>query len=207
MGLKFDKIHACKNDYIMFCGDNAALTECPKCGTSCYKRRADEGDDGKETRRRVPRKVAWYFPIIPRLKHLFATSKDARLLSWHSDGRMVDDYIRHPVDGIQWRVIDFKNQTFADEPRNLRFALSTDGMNPFGNMSSSHSVWPMLLTIYNLPPWLCNKRRYMMMSVLISGPCQPGVNIDVYLRPLIDDFKELWKEEGIRVYDGFKRNI
>ena len=104
---------------------------------------------------------------------------------------MIDDYIWHLADGIQWRVIDFKNPSFADEPRNLRFALSKDGMNPFGNMSSSHSVWPMLLTIYNLPPWLCNKRRYMMMSVLIFGPCQPGVNIDVYLRPLIEDFKEL----------------
>ena len=44
-----------------------------------------------------------------------------------------------------------------------------------------------------------------MMSVLISGPCQPGVNIDMYLRPLIDDFKELWKEEGIRVYNGFRK--
>ena len=44
-----------------------------------------------------------------------------------------------------------------------------------------------------------------MMLVLISGSCQPGVNIDVYLRPLIDDFKELWKEEGIRVYDGFRK--
>ena len=27
----------------------------------------------------------------------------------------------------------------------------------------------------------------------------------MYLRPLIDDFKELWKEEGIRVYDGFTK--
>jgi hypothetical protein len=122
-------------------------------------------------RHRVPRKVSWYIPIIPRLKHLFATSKDARLLRWHSDGRTIDDYIQHPADGIQWRVIDLKNQTIADEPRNLRFALNMDGMNPYGNMSSSYSVWPMMLTIYNLPPWLCNKRRYMMMSVLISGPC------------------------------------
>jgi hypothetical protein len=107
------------------------------------------------------------------------------------DGWTIDDYIRQPSDGIQWQVIDFKNPTFDDEPRNLRFALSTDGMNPFGNMSSSYSVWPVLLTIYNLPPWLCNKRRYMMISVLISGPCQLGVNINVYLRPLINDFKEL----------------
>jgi hypothetical protein len=78
-------------------------------------------------------------------------------------------------------------------------------MNPFGNMSSSHSVWPVLLTIYNLPPWLCNKKRYMMMSILISGPHQPGINIDVYLRLLVDDLKELWKEADISVYDAFRR--
>jgi hypothetical protein len=63
----------------------------------------------------------------------------------------------------------------------------------------------MLLTIYILPPWLCNKRRYMMISVLISSPCQPGVNIDVYLRLLVDDFKKFCKEEGIRVYDGLRK--
>jgi hypothetical protein len=74
---------------------------------------------------------------------------------------------------------------------NIRFALSIDGMKQSGNMSSSHSVWHVLSTIHNFPPWLCNKRRYMMMSVLISGPHQPGVNIDVFLRPLIDDFKKL----------------
>ena len=81
MGLKFEKIHACKNDCILFHGENAGKEECPKCGTSRYKRRIDEGDDGEETRCRVPRNVAWYSPIIPRLKCLFATSMDARLLS------------------------------------------------------------------------------------------------------------------------------
>ena len=44
-----------------------------------------------------------------------------------------------------------------------------------------------------------------MMSILISGPYQPGVNIDVFLRPLIDDFQKLWKEEGSRVSDGFRK--
>ncbi|CAM8877535.1 unnamed protein product [Rhodiola kirilowii] len=33
------------------------------------------------------------------------------------------------------------------------------------------------------------KRRYMMLSLLISGPRQPGNDIDVYLAPLIDDLK------------------
>ena len=95
MGLKFEKIHACKNDCILFRGDYEANTECPKCGTSRYKRRTEEGGDDEKMRRRVPRKVAWYFPIIPGLKQLFATSRDARLLTWHSDGRTVDDYICH----------------------------------------------------------------------------------------------------------------
>jgi hypothetical protein len=27
------------------------------------------------------------------------------------------------------------------DPRHLQFALSTDGMNPFGHMSNSHSVF------------------------------------------------------------------
>ena len=44
-----------------------------------------------------------------------------------------------------------------------------------------------------------------MMSVLISSPYRPCVNIDVFLRPLIDDFQKLWKDEGIIVYDGFRK--
>ena len=41
MGLKFKKIYACKNDYIMFHGENALEEYCPKCGTSRYKRRTN----------------------------------------------------------------------------------------------------------------------------------------------------------------------
>ena len=148
----------------------------------------------------APQKVAWYFPLIPHLRRLFASSKDAKLMHWHIEGRKIDNYIRHPADSTQWHLIDWKYKKFSDDPRSLRFALSMDGMNPFGQMSSLHSVWPVLLSIYNVPPWLCNKRKYMMMSILISGPHQPGNDIDVYLRPLVDDLKTLWND-GIDAYD------
>jgi hypothetical protein len=36
---------------------------------------------------------------------------------------------------------------------------------------------------------LTDKRKYMMMPMLITCPQQPGININVYLRPLIDDIK------------------
>ena len=37
LGLEVEKIHACKNDCILFRGDNADLTECPKCQAPRYK--------------------------------------------------------------------------------------------------------------------------------------------------------------------------
>jgi hypothetical protein len=93
---------------------------------------------------------------------------------------------RHPADGSQWRLIDREFLKFAEDTRNLRFALSTDGMNPFGEQSSSHITWPVTLCIYNLPLWLCMKRKFIMMPVLIQGLKQPGNDIDVYLRPLVE---------------------
>jgi hypothetical protein len=76
---------------------------------------------------------------------------------------------------------------FTDNTRNLRFGLSTDDMNPFGEQSYSRSTWPMTLCIYNLPPWLCMKRKFIMMPVIIQGPKQPGNGIDVYLWPLVEE--------------------
>jgi hypothetical protein len=69
--------------------------------------------------------------------------------------------------------------------------MSKDGMNSFMN-NSTHSTWPIVLTILNPPPWLYNKRKYIMMSGLIPGPQQPGNDINTYFRPLVEDLKVLW---------------
>ena len=50
------------------------------------------------------------------------------------------------------------------------------------------------------------KRKFMMLSLLISGPRQPGKNIDVYLSPLVDDLKTLW-EKGVETYDAHLREV
>jgi Transposase family tnp2 len=104
--------------------------------------------------------------------------------------------LRHPADSPEWTSIDIKHGNFASDPRNLRIGLCTDGMNPYGNMSSRHSTWPVLLCIYNLPPWLCMKRRYIMIPLMISGPKQPGNDIDVFLAPLIEELKKFVGERS-----------
>src|ERR1051325_5835178 len=44
----------------------------------------------------------------------------------------------------------------------------------------------------------------MMLSMLIYGPKQLWNDIDVYLKPLIEDLKILW-ENGVEVYDGYRK--
>ena len=46
----------------------------------------------------------------------------------------------------------------------------------------------------------------MMLSLLISGPRQPGNDIDIYLAPLVNDLKTLW-EIGVETYDAHKREF
>ena len=210
LGLDVQKIHACPNDCILYRGDEyEKLDACPVCEALRYKiRRDDPGDvEGQSPKKRVPAKVMWYFPIIPRLKRLFRNKANAKLMRWHKEDRKEDEMLRHPADGAQWRSIDRTFPDFESEARNIRFGLSTDGFNPFGELSSGHSTWPVTLCMFNLPPWLCMKRKFIMMPALIQGPKQPGNDIDVYLRPLVDDLLQLWKEEGVRVWDEDRQEI
>ena len=49
------------------------------------------------------------------------------------------------------------------------------------------------------------KWKFIMMPVLIQGPKQPGNNIDVYLRPLVEELLEMWNGNGVRVWDEHKQ--
>jgi hypothetical protein len=44
----------------------------------------------------------------------------------------------------------------------------------------------------------------MMLTILVSGPKEPGDRIDVSLRPLVDDLKILWKPGVLEVWDEYK---
>jgi len=96
---------------------------------------------------------------------LFFIKEDAKNLKWHVNGRKCDNVLRNPTDFPQWKKIDETFTEFGAEPRNIRLGLVIDGMNLYGNLSSKHSSWSILLIIYNLSPLLCMKRKYMMLSV------------------------------------------
>jgi hypothetical protein len=58
-------------------------------------------------------------------------------LHWHDEGRTELNYkkdgkFRHPADAAQWGNINTHFPWF-DDTRSIRFAVSTDGVNPLGN--------------------------------------------------------------------------
>jgi len=106
----------------------------------------------------------------------------------------------HPSDGEAWKRFNSVHPHFSAESRNVRLGLCTDGFNPFGSFAASYSCWPVILTVYNLPPGMCMRPEFMFLSTIIPGPRSPRRNIDVCLRLLIDELAQLWSP-GALIYD------
>ncbi|XP_060970000.1 uncharacterized protein LOC133037170 [Cannabis sativa] len=196
LGLGYDNIDVCLYNCCLFYKENASKEACPVCGTSRWV--TSENGKGKK----VPCKVMRYFPLTPRLKRLYSSRITAKSMIWHHTGKSKDDgVLRHPVDGLAWKDFDAKHPDFARDPRNVRLGLAADGFNPFGNMSLAYSMWPVVLANYNLPPWLCMKDNYFLLSTLILGAKSPGKDMNIFLRPLVDELKELWNN-GVATRDS-----
>ncbi|XP_015054801.1 uncharacterized protein LOC107001164 [Solanum pennellii] len=197
LGLHYEKIHACTNDCMLFWNDSAKLDNCSVCGASRWK---SVRNDLNNNVTKIPVKVLRYFSLKPRLQRIFMCSETFVAMRWHDTERLRDGNLRHPADGEAWKDFDSLHPDFANDARNVRLGLSSDGFNPFRTMSISHSTWPVMLMNYNLSPWTCMKLENIMLSIIIPGPSSPRNDIDVYLQPLIAELKELW-EVGVETYD------
>lgn len=150
---------------------------------------------------KVPAKVFRYFPLKPRPQRLFVCPNIFKEMQWHAKERPKDGILRHPTDGKAWKDFDLCYLDFENDARNVRLGLAIDGFNPFRTMNLSHSTWPVVIMIYNLSSWNCTKPEYRLLSSIIPGPKEPGQDIDIYLHPLIEELKELWKVE-IETFDA-----
>jgi len=93
---------------------------------------------------------------------------------------------------------------FLAESRNVHLGLCTDGVNPFGSFAAPYSYWPVIQTVYNLSSGMCMRPEFMFLSMVIPDPSSPGRNIDVYLRPLIDELTQLWSSKAL-TYDILRK--
>jgi hypothetical protein len=142
---------------------HASKTECLQCLISRY--RTDQ------VTKRVPRKVLLHIPIIPHLQRLFRCESIAQFMDYHACNRIGDGVLRMSADGSAFREIEEKWAYFKDETRNVRLSLAANGVNPFRELRSIYSVWPIFFINNNIPSWMSIKREHIMLTMIVPSIC------------------------------------
>lgn len=103
----------------------------------------NNGDDNDNViKKHYLTKLLWYLPIISRFKRPFTNVNDTKSIRWHADEKK------------WWKHLTC-NWLFAmEENWFIVFIFWPWGKKPYTN--------------YKLSPWLCVKRKYMLLSMMIS---------------------------------------
>jgi hypothetical protein len=112
------------------------------------------------------------------------TKETAKQMTWHNHGiQYSSDKMVHPSDGEAWQYFDGQHPEKEGEARNVRVALETDGLNPYGMSTAPYTCWPVFVIPLNLPPLgVAFQRDTIFMSLIIPG--HPGSNMGVFMEPL-----------------------
>ena len=153
------------------------MDACKFCGHSRWNRQMSQ----QRNQNPLPYSRMHYLPLKPRLQRLCASRSTAEHMRWHYEHRREDGVLCHPSDGAAWKHFDTKYPEFAAEPRNVRLGLCADGFNPYILSSRSYSIWPVVVTPYNLPPEMCMTTPFMFLTCVIPDPKNPKNKMDVYL--------------------------
>ena len=202
MGLPVEKIDCCFNGCMLYWGADSDLINCKFCDHPRFKKPPRVIEKRQKTK--VAYKKMYYFPLIPRLQRLYASNATAHDMRWHSEHEVEQGVMHHPTDSLAWKHFNQIHPDFATESRNVRLGLCTNGFQPFGQSGQQYSTWPVIVTPYNLPPWLCMKEQYIFLLILVPGLKNPKDKLDVFLQPLIVELNHLW-DVGVNTYDISKK--
>ena len=92
-------------------------------------------------------------------------------MDYHARNRSEYDVLKMPADGSLYKNIEERWPIFKEEPCNVRLSLAADGVNPFGELCSTYSMWSIFFINNNLPPWMSIKREHTMLAMIVLGIC------------------------------------
>ena len=188
--------HCCVNDCIIFRDSPehsfAELDTCPVCGEARY----DAGT-------RVPRKRFHYLPLTPRLHRLFGNPHTSQLLQCHSTS--IEATSTSTIVDIHqsqlWKGLYSEEGLYGGDAHGISLGICADGLNPFSKERTTYSMWPLVLSILNLPRHLRNLAGSLLLSGIIPGRSEPR-NTDPYLELIVD---ELVQVNGTKCWDSYKK--
>ena len=187
-GLKPGRVDRCPRGCCCFTGTYAGLDACPFCRKPRYKSPG------------VPFKQFQYLPIKDQLQTLLKDKTMAKRLTYrdtYTHTSDSDNSICDVFDSAVYRrllekqvVVDGKIQDYKyfSDPRDIALGISLDGVTYFSRRQ--HSVWPVILINYNLPPRIRTRRNHILCYGAIPGTVK---SLDSYLVPLNDELVGLAK--------------
>ena len=168
------------------------MAVCPKCGEERF-----------EPHSKIARKKFKYIPIRPRLRRMFGNKTMSKHLQSHkhtnATSNDTDTIMSDLHQSPAWISKYDDNGPFQGDPRGISLALCTDGMNPFSEHSTTYSMWPITLSILNLPRHVRHLPGSILLAGIIPGRSEPQ-NMDPYIDVLLDELKEI---NGSEMYDGY----
>lgn len=154
----------------------------------------------------APYQTYCFKSVITSLEELLNRPNHVHMCeSWRNrkkePGKLCDIY-----DGEMWQHFQFDQDgsPFLAAPYNYLLMLNCDWFQPYKH--TSFSVGVLYLAVQNLPRELRLKRENIIIVGIIPGPSEPSMNINTYLKPLIDDLKRLWLGVNISI-NGESRTI
>ncbi|XP_074342445.1 uncharacterized protein LOC141680006 [Apium graveolens] len=180
LGLDYQKIHASPNNCMLFWGENEKEEVCKACNASRWivVENKDTSDDILEQlMHKVPAKVMRYFPLKRRLQRLFMCKEYAELMTWNSSRQKKDGKLRHPADAESWKTMDAKFPHFAEDDRNVRLGLASDGFSPYRTMSTTHKSPKNSIDVFMQP--LIAELKYLWDKGIETYDALAGENFNL----------------------------
>jgi hypothetical protein len=138
IGMEYEKIDVCKDNYMIFYKEHKNEKKCLKCGKPGFIEVINK--DGEMVTMKTAHKQLCYMPLTPRMKRLFISKKTARHMRWHKEGvRENDQVMVHPSDSEAWKALDDLDPDFARDARNVCIRLAIDGFTSYNMSASSYS--------------------------------------------------------------------
>lgn len=179
---------ACINDCIVYRNKYSTSLTCPYCQAPRYKYAT------------TPAKKFAYLPIRPRLERLFGTASLSQLIQAHNNPKSeMSDIQDSPV----WKEAYSSNGIFNGDLRGIGLSLCTDGVNPFSHLRVTYSMWPIMMTLLNMPRKLRNAFGNIMLLGIIpgSGKKEPAL-LSPYLEIVVDELLQLSNSSTYDAYVG-----
>jgi hypothetical protein len=121
-----------------------------------------------------------YISIIDRLRGFYSNGYLSQKLDYRQSRRVDPAKSEDVFDGegfknlsarnVTWYEKDYRSsKRYFDKPTDLALGLSTDGI-PL-QKHTRLDTWPLLVTVYSLPPELRYRREFQLCCGLIPGTC------------------------------------